>query len=164
MHLLLLRHSLAAGRAPAGGGDAARLLTADGHRRAAAVATRLATLGLPVTRILTSPYARARETAAICADALGGAPVQELWSLTPDGEPAAALAEVAAYAAEEPGVLLVTHQPMVSALAAHLLGHEAASVAFEPATLAAFLTDGLPPRFPSTLLFAAPARLLGSPV
>lgn len=69
----VVRHGAAEGKHP--DGDAARRLTEAGREAFARHARALAS-ELPLTRILTSPYARARETADLLAAATG-APVEE---------------------------------------------------------------------------------------
>jgi phosphohistidine phosphatase len=69
----LVRHARAEGRHPSG--DAARRLTAEGREAFAAHARALAP-GLALSAVVTSPFARARETAELLAAATG-APVVE---------------------------------------------------------------------------------------
>ena len=69
----LVRHGKAEKDAP--GGDAARRLTADGRSGFEALARALAPR-LRLRRVLTSPFARARETAEVLA-ALTGASLEE---------------------------------------------------------------------------------------
>jgi phosphohistidine phosphatase SixA/ubiquinone/menaquinone biosynthesis C-methylase UbiE len=71
-------------------------------------------------RILTSPLARARETADITARAYGGTPAPEPTDLLGDrAEPAATLAALGAL--EAGAVLAVGHEPTLSRLAALLI-------------------------------------------
>ncbi|MBK9518444.1 MAG: histidine phosphatase family protein [Anaeromyxobacter sp.] len=124
----LVRHAHA--EAAAAGGDAARRLTPQGRAAFAAAARRLAGR-LPLTRIVTSPFARARETAALLSTATG-APVEEdprLASGTSTGRELLALG-----AALGPGVALVGHNPEVAEALA-LAGLSPAEV--PPGTVAA---------------------------
>jgi phosphohistidine phosphatase len=128
----LVRHAKAEKHAAAG--DAARRLT-DGGRRAFAAHARALTGEARIARILTSPYARARETAALLAEATG-APVEvepRLASGALDGRAVLALG-----AAAGAGVALVGHNPeMAEAIA--LAGDEDAEV--PPGTVAAVRLD-----------------------
>lgn len=69
--IYLLRH----GDAERGDGDdAARRLTSKGERQSKAAGLALAALGAPIETCLTSPKARAAETARLACQALGIAP------------------------------------------------------------------------------------------
>jgi len=70
MELYFLRHGLAENRSEWKGDDAERPLTEEGVRRMERSAAMIARLGLELDAILTSPLARARQTALIAADAL----------------------------------------------------------------------------------------------
>ena len=63
--LWILRHAEAESTGPEG--DASRVLTGDGRRRAKEVGRSLADRGLRAARVVTSPYLRARETAGLAA-------------------------------------------------------------------------------------------------
>lgn len=74
LRFYLVRHGAAEGKHP--GGDAARRLTAAGREAFARHARALAS-ALPLARIATSPYVRARETAELLAAATGAAVADE---------------------------------------------------------------------------------------
>ncbi len=84
MQLYVVRHAEAEDAAPRGGGDAARRLTSDGRRDFSRVVCGLAALEPELTRILTSPLVRARETAEILHEQLPG-PAPEEWPLLAPG-------------------------------------------------------------------------------
>ncbi len=130
---LLVRHAHAEGSAP--GGDAARRLTPGGRERFTAAAARLAPR-LTLTRIVTSPFLRARETAALLSAATG-APVAEDPRLASGASSGRAL--LALGAALGPGVALVGHNPEVAEALALGGGHEAE---VPPGTAAAFDAAG----------------------
>lgn len=122
MELLFLRHGPAGSRTAWRGPDAGRPLTDQGReivRRAAAV---LAGAEVAIDAVLTSPYARARETAEIAADVLGvgGRPVDDE-RLTP-GFDRDALATIIADHAGAACLLLVGHEPDFSATIGALTG------------------------------------------
>jgi phosphohistidine phosphatase SixA len=69
MQVVLVRHGTAGDRATWRGEDSLRPLDARGRRQAAALPRMLS--GLPVTRILTSPYVRCVQTVEPLAAAFG---------------------------------------------------------------------------------------------
>jgi len=119
MDLYFMRHAEAEDTAP-GRSDAERQLTEKGIRRSREAGTALRALGVELDLILTSPLARALQTADIVAEIMG-TPV----------EPAAAIAGPLTLSdlrdlLEEhslPGrVMLVGHEPDFSALVGELIG------------------------------------------
>jgi phosphohistidine phosphatase len=70
MKLYFLRHGIAADREEWDGDDAQRPLTADGRKSLEREAKTLARLDIEPDRIITSPLARAKETAEIIAQRL----------------------------------------------------------------------------------------------
>ena len=119
MEIWLLRHAMAEEHADSGR-DADRTLTEDGHKRARDVARGLAELEPGIELILTSPYARARQTAEPAARALRLADhLRETQALEPSSDPQEILDELRA---EKVGsVLLVGHEPHLGALLGRLV-------------------------------------------
>ena len=111
MRLLVFRHGIAEDTS-ADGTDAARVLTPQGVERTRKAARGLAELCDPPDVILTSPKARARQTAEAAAEAFGR-PVEVLDELV-DGPPAPVLQALAAR--PEDTVMIVGHEPMLSEL------------------------------------------------
>lgn len=110
--IYLLRH----GDAEDGDGDdAARRLTAKGRRQAQAAGAALAALGRDLDACLASPKLRAAETAGLACAALGLEP-ETASELRGGGFDATALA------AGRGDVLLVGHEPDLSAEVARLTG------------------------------------------
>jgi phosphohistidine phosphatase len=118
MDVWLLRHAKAE-ESSASGRDEDRALTRGGTRRAAAVARGLASLDPEIEAILTSPYRRARETAAPAARALGIAKVIDSRSLEPERDPAEVGRELEAGGWR--AALLVGHEPLLGAIVAFLV-------------------------------------------
>jgi phosphohistidine phosphatase len=112
MDVWLLRHALAEDAAPSGR-DADRKLTPEGAARASAVARGLAGMASGIEAVLSSPYRRAKETAAPAAKALG-LPVTESRALEPGHSPAEVLKQLAASSWEQ--VLLVGHEPLLGSI------------------------------------------------
>jgi phosphohistidine phosphatase len=119
MEVWLLRHA-AAEDSSESGKDADRALTADGEKRARAVARGLAALEPAIELVLTSPYRRARQTAEPAARALDlERRLRETRALEPGRDPQEILDELRAEKAG--GVLLVGHEPHLGALLGRLL-------------------------------------------
>jgi phosphohistidine phosphatase len=113
--IYLLRH----GEAERGDGDdAARRLTAEGERQSAAAGKALATLGSQLDACLTSPKARAADTARLACVALGLEP-ETADELSGSGFDSAGLT------AGRGDVLLVGHEPDFSNEIARLSGARA---------------------------------------
>ncbi len=115
MRLLVFRHGIAEDTA-ADGTDAARVLTAEGVARTRKAARALAGLCDPPDVILTSPKARARQTADAAAEAFGS-PIEVLDELA-DGPPEPAQRALARRS--EGTVMIVGHEPMLSELVERL--------------------------------------------
>jgi phosphohistidine phosphatase len=116
MLLFLVRHA----HADPGDPDELRKLSERGRNEARALAERMATHATPPALVLTSPLARARETADAIADRLGA-------DLRVDERlaPGANADDVrAALAGEEGPVAVVGHQPDCSEIADELLGRD----------------------------------------
>jgi phosphohistidine phosphatase len=71
VRLYFFRHARAEEREDWAGGDSTRPLIEEGHRRTRVAADFIKTLNLKWDAIVTSPYARARQTAEILAEGLG---------------------------------------------------------------------------------------------
>jgi len=102
----LVRHARAEKHAP--GGDAARRLTAGGRAEFEEKVRRLGARLRPA-RILTSPFARARQTAELLSAACGGVEVEDDPRLASGASTGASLLALARQAG--PGVALVGHNP-----------------------------------------------------
>jgi phosphohistidine phosphatase len=145
--LILLRHAKAESDAPSGD-DFDRALAPRGLREAAAMAGRLAALGLRPDLALVSPAMRTRQTWEAVEATVPGAEVRLDRSLY--NADAAALRRMVREAAEGAGtVLVVGHNPGLQELAVRLLveaGGPAgflgkAQRAFPPAAAAVFRFD-----------------------
>src|SRR5580765_2898821 len=102
--LALLRHGLASGQ------SAGSELLPEGAAYLRRLGSKLAAEGWRPAAIFTSPYLRARDSAAVLARAVGcDAPLVALDELVPEGDPDAALAAILAAAPRATPVLVVTH-------------------------------------------------------
>jgi phosphohistidine phosphatase len=152
--LVFIRHAIAADRAEFDGPDAQRPLTKQGRTRARA-AFAAAFEHLSPTRILTSPFVRATETAELVQEVLPArVPQEECAALRPDANWTAwtsALQELAKGWKPDEVVVMVGHEPSIGAFFAGHLGLRA-PVPFKKAGIGVVDEDGtliafLPPRF-----------------
>lgn len=105
--------------------DAARQLTARGRERMRAAAAGMRRLHLTFEAILTSPLARAAETAAIIAEAYDNKPSPKKFpSLETGIAPAQALTALAPFAHHQ-HLMIVGHEPQLSGLLSLLLSGSA---------------------------------------
>jgi phosphohistidine phosphatase len=136
--LYFLRHGKAG--SPAGGDDEARKLTAGGVDALQRAAPLWRRVNLRPDVVLSSPLARARQTAELVCEAIGG----EL--LVDDRlRPGASWGDLARAMAQHPDarrVLFVGHEPDLSSAVAHLTG--AASVRMRKGGLACVEFYGIP--------------------
>jgi phosphohistidine phosphatase len=156
MEIWLLRHAAAEDHSDSGR-DADRTLTEDGHRRAREVGRGLAELEPGIDLILTSPYARARQTAEPVARALRlGDSLRETQALEPSSDPEEILEEVRSEKAE--GVLLVGHEPHLGSLLGRLVaGGPGLEIPMRKASVARLSWPG---SGTATLRAILPAKLL----
>lgn len=134
MQILLLRHGIAADRAPSGR-DADRALTAEGAKKLRLVLAVARTGGAAPSLILSSPYRRAWETAEIAASVLGYTKeIVQCAALTPGGDPEAVWQELRGHRDEEQ-ILLAGHEPLFSTLTAYLLDAPTLALDFKKGAL-----------------------------
>ena len=110
--------------------DPDRHLTPAGRDQARAIGDRLRWHDCAPTQLWSSPLVRAIQTAELVATSLAsGIAVESVPALAPDGDPRAVVAALRALDAESI-VLLIGHEPGLSAVGALLVGHpEFASLA-----------------------------------
>jgi phosphohistidine phosphatase len=120
MHLLIIRHAIAVERGTPGIPDEKRPLTPEGELKFREAAKGLALLVDRPDALLTSPWLRAKQTAAIAGAAWGRLEPKETTALAGGSfdELAAALDPYP----DDATVAVVGHEPWVSALLARLLG------------------------------------------
>lgn len=122
MKLLVMRHGEAELNARS---DSDRSLTSFGRAQVVVVARRLSQMGLQVEESMVSPYLRARQTAAIMSQTLGGFwPEQVSDAITPNQSPEKAAVAIAE-CFDNIGIgLVVMHQPIISRLLYYLTGQD----------------------------------------
>jgi phosphohistidine phosphatase len=144
MELYLLRHGIAEDRA-ATGRDADRRLTEEGREKLRRVMERVYGAGVRPSLILSIQYRRALETAEIAARELGyEGKLGRTEALTPDSSPRAVW-DLVREERHEAELLLVGHEPLLSATVAYLIGSTQAMMIFPPGALVRFAVDGLRP-------------------
>ena len=131
MQIYLLRHGIAENTSP----DSERALTAEGREKLRRVLARACSADVAPSLILSSPYRRAMETAEIAVELLNyQGKVVKTRALVPDASPFDAWEEIRKRP-EEPVILLASHEPLMSSLAAFLLGSPALVVDMKKAAL-----------------------------
>jgi phosphohistidine phosphatase len=123
MRVTLIRHAEAGDDAPR---DEARALTARGREDARRLGQALARRGVEFTLMVASPLVRAVQTAEIVASEIGyRARLAVTDLLVPEGTASRVVAFLRSTEREmegAPSIALVAHEPILSAVAAALLG------------------------------------------
>jgi phosphohistidine phosphatase len=159
--LHLIRHGLAEERGDAWPDDNKRPLTADGIASMRKEARGLARLGVALDVILSSPLARARQTAELVAAALDPRPsLITVDSLAPDGTYAAIIGDLEKHA-RKTHIALVGHEPAIGELAARLIGSRHA-LEFKKGAVCRIDLDGIPPAGPGKLRWMLTPKILRS--
>jgi phosphohistidine phosphatase len=118
LELCFFRHGIALDRDdPTVSSDADRPLTEEGSRKTRAAAEGFKRLDAGYDKILTSPWLRAKETAAILAEVLALPAPQELPQLAGDRTPSDLVEALAHHHGRR--TLLVGHEPLLSATVVH---------------------------------------------
>lgn len=158
--LCIMRHGIAADRGLASS-DANRPLTAEGKERMKDVAQGLMKAGFAPDRIVSSPYTRAAETAAIIAENLASSLSVEVCSALQPGGDQKRLFDFLAKLPGSRAALLVGHEPDLSELAARLLGAGAHhDFAFKKGGCCLITFDHFPPKAPGRLVWWLTPRIL----
>jgi phosphohistidine phosphatase len=144
--LVFFRHGIAADTSP----DSSRPLTEDGIRKTHASAEGLKKMAIPFDRVLTSPWLRASQTAAILSEVLMTSAPEEMPELAGDHTAAELLQALENFAGRS--FLLVGHQPLLGEAVATLLGAAGrCEVDLRKSGACSIQLDALPPRKPAVL-------------
>lgn len=130
IRLDVLRHGLALPSSPTGDQD--RVLSEQGTLEIRRLAAALVREHWRPTLALTSPYLRARQTAALMLESLPEVALESLEALSPDVLTAELVTELAAWVEADAHLLLVTHQPLAGEFVNQLTNQ---SVSLAPGTL-----------------------------
>ena len=142
MQIYLLRHGIAE-NARTGQPDSERALTAEGREKLRRVLRRARAAEVNPGAILSSPYRRALETAEVAAESLGfKSEIERTSALVPEASPYDAWEEIRTRRPDA-SVLLASHEPLMSSLAAFLLGCPALQVDMKKAALVRIDCDRL---------------------
>jgi phosphohistidine phosphatase len=157
--LCFFRHGIAVEKDdPSVTSDAERPLTDEGARKTRAAAEGLSRLNGGYDKLLTSPWVRAKQTAAILAEVLE-LTSEELPELAGDRTPEDLVKALTHRHGRH--TLLVGHEPLLSATVVHLLGGDWL-LDLKKAGACSLEVDALPSRKPATLLWHMTARQLRS--
>jgi phosphohistidine phosphatase len=134
MELYILRHGIAEDSSSTGR-DEDRHLTPDGRKKLREVLQTAARAGVQPSLILSSPYARAMQTAGIAAEVLGyKGEVLKSDALVPGARPDAVWQEIRTYR-DELQIVLASHNPLCAELTAHLLASPQLHIDFKKGAL-----------------------------
>jgi phosphohistidine phosphatase len=157
--LYIVRHAVAEERGPEFPDDTLRPLTGDGVSRFRKAVAGLADLEVEVDVILSSPLARARQTADLLSKGLAGHPsVVETGALSPGAPHKALLAELGRHRRKS-AIALVGHEPHLGETAARLVGCPG-RFDFRKGGVCRIDVDAFPPPGPGQLQWFAPPKLL----
>lgn len=134
MQIYLLRHGIAEDAAP-GHSDSERALTGEGKEKLRRVLKRARAAEVSPGLILSSPYKRALETAEVAAEVLGyKGRILRTHALAPDASPYETWSEMREHK-DEAAILVASHEPLMSSLAAYLLNSPSLIVDMKKAAL-----------------------------
>jgi phosphohistidine phosphatase len=155
--LCFFRHGIAVDRGDPAYLDKDRPLTPEGETKTQGAARGLWRLNLPFNTVLTSPWLRAKQTAAILTEILELPDARELPELAGDRSAEELLGALSPFRGR--CILLVGHEPLLSETAVTLLGGRW-SMDLKKAGACAVEVDSLPPRRPAQLLWHLTSRQL----
>lgn len=154
MLILILRHGEAEGR----DGETERHLTNRGSAQVNSVLGLAKQMGVRVDSILSSPVARAKETASLASD-IFGPKLAVTNALEPEGSPEEVYEELMRI--EGKSVLLVSHQPLVSKLVEDFL-ESAVPINMMTGSLAMIMAKDRPSRGSGVLVSLIPPLIANS--
>ena len=162
LQLYLVRHGIAEDRAK-DGQDASRALTEEGVERLREIGAGLKAIDVRWDLVLTSPLVRARQTADVLLQEIGGkhTRLEVTTALIPDAEVESVLAALPAFDgadASDSSIALVSHEPLMGELAGHLLG--TAAMPFKKGGVCRIDFEQPPTRGGGTLKWFAPPKVL----
>ena len=160
MEVVIVRHGIALDIGMQGVScDADRPLSEDGREKTRLAAEGLAVLGCAPDAVLSSPLARAVETAEIVVQAVcPGTPVVVSDVLLPGGSMVETVDVIAACGAG--CVMVVGHMPHLGDLAAWLLSGGSVYMPLKKAAACSLVCEGIPRKGMATLQWFLPPRAL----
>jgi phosphohistidine phosphatase len=161
MDLYLLRHGIAENGRP-GMPDAERELTSEGRKKLREVMRVARAAGVQPDYVLTSPYARALQTAEIAAQILEySGELLHTQALVPHSRPELVWDEVRIHR-DAAQLLLVGHEPLFSNLASFLLDAPSLRVDFKKGALLRIEIDQLGPKPRGVLRWFISPKMAGA--
>ncbi len=157
--LYLVRHAIAAERSDKWPDDAERPLTHEGRARMRRIVKGLRELDVTIDVVLTSPLARAVQTAEILTAGLDSRPELLTLPLLAPGTAPARIAEALAPHTKARGLALVGHEPGIGELAAWLLGARA-PLPFKKGGICRIDAPEWPPQRQGVLVWFGTPRML----
>jgi phosphohistidine phosphatase len=162
MQVYILRHGVAEDAA-SGQSDAGRRLTEKGKSKLRTILARAREAGVAPDVILTSPLARARETAVIAKEALGfGGELIETEVLVPFSTSVKVWEEIRSDYGDAAQILLVGHDPLFSDFVCFLTGAPAGRIILKKGALALVEVEGAAPAPRGTLIWLLTAKTAGT--
>ena len=163
MRVILFRHGIAHDRAaPACPVDQERELTEDGRKKTRKAARGLQLVGTTPTRVITSPWLRARQTAEIVAEVFGltADRIIDSEALLPQAAPYSIFHALHAFAGLDDEIICVGHSPQLDrALALSITGEKVPVTSLKKAGAALLELDELP-RPQGELVWLMPPKVL----
>ncbi|MDF1781321.1 MAG: phosphohistidine phosphatase SixA [Alcanivoracaceae bacterium] len=153
MRLYIVRHGEAEAKAPT---DAERNLTVRGGADVTALWAQLKAEGIKPSRIVSSPFNRAKQTAGFIAAQYPGIVVAQKGLITPDDSPEAVIEWLASCSNIE-GLALVSHMPLVAALTGLLTEGVSTRTPFAVGTVACLDMELMAPASGRLLWLRSPA-------
>lgn len=164
VRVILFRHGIAHDRAdPDCPPEPERELTEEGKKKTRKSAKGLKAMAMAPTRVLTSPYKRAKETAEIVAEVLGieKSKITNTDALLPEAAPYAIYHALYAFHASDEEVVCVGHAPNLDRVIAVALTGERTPVTELKKSGACLLAVDDLPRTKGMLVWMMPPKVLG---
>ena len=160
MRLILFRHGPAARRDPERWPeDRVRPLTSLGAQLIRAAAEGLARIEPDIEQVVSSPFARTRQTARVLADVLETGEIEEIEALRPEGPSSDILRFLSAWVSDR-SLVLVGHEPDLGILAGLLLFGTPTGLPLRKAGACSICFEGAPREGAGRLGWFLPPKIL----
>ncbi|HMD78767.1 MAG TPA: phosphohistidine phosphatase SixA [Nitrososphaerales archaeon] len=160
MDLYIFRHGEAGKSLPTPQRDRGRSLTSQGREDVETAAESMRKLGLRFDRIISSPLPRAKETAEIVAKTQKKVKVEAWDELRPEGDKSALRSKLAALG-HDPKVLIVGHEPFLTAFVATMTGTREGAILLKKGGLIRIRVTTFSPAAKGELRWLLSPRILG---
>jgi len=160
MRLILFRHGSAGRRDPKRWpDDRVRPLTSVGAQLVRAAAEGLARIEPDIEQVVSSPFARARQTARVLADVIGTGEIEEMEALRPEGSVSDLLGPLSTRVSDR-SLVLVGHEPDLGILAGLLLFGSPGALPLKKAGACSIRFEAAPREGAGRLAWFLPPKLL----